>query len=97
MIYRKSNTFFFCILFVSIFHLNLNIFSSFLLLSFFYNTPDANFKAISHPKNYSIIVHPEYSNITVIAFNNKNKENKIKVSAPSVNIIPDESDLFLIF
>jgi len=62
-----------------------------------YNTPDVNYKYISFPIKYSIIINPEYSNTTVTENTKQNTENIIKVSTPSVNIIQDESDLYLIF
>jgi len=61
------------------------------------NTTDVNFKAISFPKKYNLIIHPEYLYTAESVQNNKNKENNIKISTPSVSITSDESDLYLIF
>jgi hypothetical protein len=46
-----------------------------------YNTPDVNYKFISFPKNYNLIVHPLYplqTNLNQINKNNlnQNQENK---------------------
>lgn len=62
-----------------------------------YNTPDVNYKYISFPVKYSIITHPEYSYTTVTENNKQFKENNIKLGTPSVKIIQDESDFYLIF
>lgn len=62
-----------------------------------YNTPDVNFKTISFPLNYNLIPHPNHSDIIVNVDNNKNKDNNIKLSTPSVSVSQDESDFYLIF
>jgi len=62
-----------------------------------YNTNDVNYKYISFPVKYNLIVHPEYLYITETENYKDITENILKVSTPSVNIIQDESDLFLIF
>jgi hypothetical protein len=54
-----------------------------------YNTPDVNFKFISFPIKYSIIIHP--------TIKIKEKENLVEISKPSVTVEALDSNIYLLF
>lgn len=57
-----------------------------------YNTPDVNFKYISFPVKYNIIIHPQYP-----LNNNENLiENNLKLNLSSLKLKDSEPDIYVL-